>query len=63
MVLARDVYVAGHETPQPGVPVGPPVGAPTAWAYGSKSDTVFFTSTGRSLSRLETAPQVCEQEG
>ncbi len=46
MLLVRDVYVKGHEVPEPGVPVGPPVGAPTAWGYESNSDTVFFESTG-----------------
>jgi hypothetical protein len=47
MVLVRDVYVLGHETPEAGVPVGPTVGAPTVWSYSSTTDTVIFESTGR----------------
>lgn len=46
MLIVRDVYVQGHEIPQAGMPVGPPVGAPTALGYDSNTDTVLFESKG-----------------
>lgn len=46
MTLVRDVFVLGHEVPEPGVPPGPSPGAPTAWGYDSTVDTVFFSSVG-----------------